>query len=439
VHPPFIQNFITIDTHLFKAYETGHPEWFSPGTPAHNGAEELKAEARNPAVSPPSLPIQGRVSIVETSFYNRPGCIIISIREGIHEMSIKALGLNSWIENSLDKSKLKAYQLARVFAVDKDSFIVRGERGESRAELTGKLMYTAGSSLDYPTVGDWVYVQYFDDDSFSVIHEIVPRKTVLKRKTSGKKIEFQLIAANIDTAFIMQSLDSNYNLQRLERYLVLITESGIRPVILLSKSDLLTQDEIQARLLEVQKRMPGVPAVSFSNLNDSGMSAVNKLLVEGETFCLLGSSGVGKTTLVNKLLGREAFETRAIREKDDKGRHTTSRRQLTLLDNGALLVDTPGMRELGVFGVESGIDTTFGEITELAGQCRFSDCSHTKEKGCAVLSALKDGSLTEKRYENFLKMARESAHYSMSYLEKRRKDKAFAKMCKTVMKDHKKK
>jgi ribosome biogenesis GTPase len=354
-------------------------------------------------------------------------------------MNLKKLGLNSWIMEILDKGKLQEYQLARVTAVDKDSYVIRGEGKESRAELTGKLMYSAGSPLDFPTVGDWVYVQYFGDDSFAVIHEILTRKTVLKRKTPGKKIEFQLIAANIDTAFVMQSLDTNYNLQRLERYLVVISESNIRPVILLSKSDLLSQDGINEKLSEIRNRLSDVKTLSFSNLNNSGLDTLRELLTEGETFCLLGSSGVGKTTLLNKLIGEEIYDTRSIREKDGKGRHATSRRQLTILDSGAILIDTPGMRELGAFSVESGIDATFNDITELSKRCRFSNCSHTQEKGCAVLAALTDGTIPEKRYENFMKMARESKHYSMSYLEKRRKDKAFAKMCKSAMKNNKKK
>jgi len=349
-------------------------------------------------------------------------------------MDLIALGLGDWMKSRIDKDKLNAYQLARVAAVDKESFVIRGNRGECRAELTGKLMYTASSPLDYPTVGDWVYVKYFDDNTFALIHELVPRKTLLKRKTSGKAIEIQLIAANIDTAFIIQSLDSDFNLQRLERYSVIATESNIKPVILLSKSDLAAADKITALLSEIKKRLPGLKAVSFSNLHHADIAAIHELLAKGETFCLLGSSGVGKTTLLNNLLGENAFKTRPVRERDDKGRHTTSRRQLTLLENGAILIDTPGMRELGAFDVESGIESTFAEIAELSRRCRFSNCSHTQEKGCAVLSALENKTIEIKQYDNYIKMLKESRHYSLSYLEKRRKDRDFGKMIKSVKK-----
>jgi ribosome biogenesis GTPase len=356
-----------------------------------------------------------------------------------YRMELKALGLNNWLENHLDKSKLAEYRLARVTAVDKDSFIIKGESGECRAELTGKLMYAANSPLDYPTVGDWAYAQYFDDNSFAVIHELIPRRTLLKRKAPGKAIEIQLIAANIDTAFIIQSLDANFNLQRLERYLVVTTESNISQVILLSKSDLVPEYDIQEKLSEIKNRLPDIKTISFSNLNSSGMDSVSELLVKGETFCLLGSSGVGKTTLLNNLIGKDVYDTQTIRGKDSKGRHTTSRRQLTILDNGAILIDTPGMRELGAFDVESGIEDTFTEIAELSKKCRFNDCSHSEELGCAVLAALENGTIETKQYENYIKMLKESKHYSMSYLDKRKKDKKFTKMIKSVVKNNKKK
>lgn len=349
-------------------------------------------------------------------------------------MDLTTLGLSDSIKSKVDENKLNDYQLARITAVDKESYIINGNNGECRAELTGRLLHAASSPLDYPTVGDWVYVQYFDNNILAVIHGLIPRKSLLKRKASGKAIDIQLIAANIDVALIIQSLDSNYNLQRLERYLVVATESKIKPIILLSKSDLVPADDINAKLSEIKIRLPDIKVTSFSNLQNSSISAVNELLAKGETFCLLGSSGVGKTTLLNNLLGENAFKTSSVREKDNKGRHTTSRRQLTIIGNGAILIDTPGMRELGAFDVESGIESTFAEIVELSRKCRFSDCSHIKENGCAVLAALENGKIEVKQYENFLKMVRESKYYSMSYLEKRKKDKAFGKMVKSVKK-----
>ena len=353
-------------------------------------------------------------------------------------MLLSRLGFNKWFEENSDPAKLDSYQIARVIAVDKESYIICGEDYEGRAELTGKLMYGAQSPFDYPTVGDWVYSQCFDANSVAIIHEVLPRKTILSRKVAGKKVDHQLVAANVDTAFIVQSLDENFNLRRLERYMVMALESKIRPVALLSKSDLLPPDEVDEKISQINQNIPDVQVLSFSNIATSGTDAVRELLSQGETFCLLGSSGVGKTTLINNLLGDDVFDTKSVRESDSKGRHSTTRRQLILLDSGAIMVDTPGMRELGVVSVGSGIDEAFNEISELSTQCRFVDCSHTHEKGCAILEAVESGLVSEKRYQNYIKMIKESQHHTKSYLEKRRDDKAFGKMIKTVKKTIKK-
>ena len=352
-------------------------------------------------------------------------------------MNIEQLGFNKWFFDRIDPSKLIDHQIARVTTVNKDSYTINNGKGEVAAEVTGKLIFSADSPLDYPATGDWVLARYFYNDSFAIISEIIPRKSILKRKTSGKKIEFQLIATNIDTGLIVQSLDNDYNLRRLERYLVMINQSNIQPVVLLSKSDLLPVSEIDKKVDEIHDLNPDIRVLPFSNEDNTKLKHVEELLAPRKTYCLLGSSGVGKSTLINNLLDEVRLKTHNVREKDGKGRHITTRRQLINLQNGAMIIDTPGMRELGNFTVVSGIDDTFDEITELSNQCRYNDCSHTQEQGCSILAALKDGIISQERYQNFIKLNKESAFYEMSYLEQKRKDKKFGKFVKSVMKEKK--
>ena len=352
-------------------------------------------------------------------------------------MKIVQLGFNNWFFDRIDPIKLIDHQIARVITVHKDSYTINNGKGDVSAEVTGKLMFRADSPLDYPATGDWVIAQYYDKNSFAIISEIVRRKSVLKRKTSGKNIEFQLIATNIDTGLIVQSLDTNYNLRRLERYLVMVNESDIQPVVLLSKSDLLPVNEIDKKITEIQALIPDIRVVPFSNKDHARLKLVKELLVPWKTYCLLGSSGVGKTTLINNLQDEVRLKTHSVREKDGKGRHITTLRQLINLKNGAMVIDTPGMRELGNFAVDTGIHSTFDEIAELSNQCRYNDCSHTQEQGCSILAALKDGIISQERYQNFIKLNKESAFYEMSYLEKKRKDKKFGKFVKSVMKEKK--
>ncbi|MDH5257176.1 MAG: ribosome small subunit-dependent GTPase A [Gammaproteobacteria bacterium] len=348
--------------------------------------------------------------------------------------NLTSVGYDDWIENHIDANKLGDHEIARVVSVHKDSYLVTNGGDDVFSELTGKLLYSINSSVDLPTTGDWVYVDFYDNDTHAIIQDVVSRKSLIKRKSSGKQIDFQLIAANVDVAFIIQSLDYNFNLRRLERYLVMIHESNVEPVILLSKRDLVADDEIARLVKAVNDIAPNVTVIPFSNQNAVDIDSIKRLLLPGKTYCLLGSSGVGKTTLLNSILGRQLYETRSVSKVDSKGKHTTTSRELIRLEGGAMLIDTPGMRELGNISVDSGIDEAFPEIQALSLKCRFKNCAHMKEKGCAILDAINDGKLEQKRYDNYMKMIRESEFNEMSYLEKKKKDKKFGKLIKSISK-----
>ncbi len=349
--------------------------------------------------------------------------------------SIESLGYNEWFASETDGQQSAAHDIARVLSVHKDRYVISKGEGESFAELSGNMFYTTNNALDLPTTGDWVFADFYDDDTHAIIHGLIPRKSLLTRKTAGKTVDHQMIAANIDVAFIMQSANENLNFNRLERYLVMVNECAITPVIILSKCDLISQQRIAGIKASIIKTSPQTKIITCSALLHENIEAIHEVMKPGCTYCLIGSSGVGKTTLLNCLLGDTRFETQTVSSKESKGKHTTTSRSLISLDNGVMIIDTPGMRELGNIATETGLEETFSEITEIIQQCKFSNCSHSNEKGCAVIKAIKEGVLDKKRYKNFAKLQKESEFNEMSYHEKRNKDKQFGKLIKSTLKN----
>lgn len=297
---------------------------------------------------------------------------------------------------------------ARVAAQHRGAYVLFSELGELRAQPAGRLAHEAGGAADLPAVGDWVAAAARPVEGAATIRHILTRRTKFSRKVALDAAEEQVLAANVDAVFLVMSLNEDYNLRRLERYVATAWESGAQPVILLTKTDLCPDWEL--RVLEVESTAYGVPVHAISALTGDGIETVRSYLAPGRTIALLGSSGVGKSTLVNTLAGAEILATAAIREDDGEGRHTTRHRQLVLLPGGGLVIDTPGLRELQLWDVSDGVSETFADVEELAARCRFSDCSHRSEPGCAVRAAIEDGTLPFARWASYKKLQRELAH-----------------------------
>ncbi|SDF56589.1 ribosome small subunit-dependent GTPase A [Sporomusa acidovorans] len=324
-------------------------------------------------------------------------------------MDLQSLGWNDFFAAQLLAQELTVCTVGRVAAEYKHMYRVYAESGEYLASVTGKLRYLADSREDFPAVGDWVLFSAAGNGQ-AVIQGILPRQSKFSRKVAGKVNEEQIVAANIDTIFLVNALNQDFNLRRMERYLTLAWDSGASPVIVLNKTDLCP--DVVGKVREVETIAFGVPVHPVSCVSGYGLADLSQYMSRGKTIALLGSSGAGKSTLVNRCLGTDSQKTGAIRQDDGEGRHTTTHRELILLPAGGILLDTPGMRELQLWGSEDGLTDTFDDIYALAAQCRFSDCRHTNEPGCAVIAALAGGALSQARYDSFHKLQRELAYLS---------------------------
>ncbi|MBD2072172.1 ribosome small subunit-dependent GTPase A [Leptolyngbya sp. FACHB-671] len=319
-------------------------------------------------------------------------------------MNLSELGWSDFFTHSFEAYRVQGYTVGRVALEHKQAYTLYAEQGELSATVSGKLRHQATAAEDFPAVGDWVVIRIRDEGQ-ATIHAILPRKSKFSRKTVGGKTQEQIVAANIDTVFLMAGLDHDFNLRRIERYLVLAWESGAIPVILLNKADLC--DAVEERVLEVEEVAIAVPIVVLSAAQNQGLDALQPYLKPGQTSALLGSSGVGKSTLTNQLVGTAQQSVQPVRQGDSRGRHTTTHRELLLLPSGGCIIDTPGMREIQIWSEGAGLEETFTDIEALAEECRFRDCQHQQEPGCAVRQALEAGALDEQRFASFQKLQKE--------------------------------
>jgi ribosome biogenesis GTPase len=359
------------------------------------------------------------------------------------EKIMEDLGYNSFFQTSRVELGLDDFSVARVINESKGAYKVKNADGEYLAKITGKIMFHANSREDYPAVGDWVAIKETDGGR-AVIRGVLSRKTIMKRKygdkdRQGEKNQTQVIATNIDVAYVVESVDRDYNLNRLERYFAIARDGGIEPVAILNKIDLLSKRELDLKLAEIRSRLGEVKIISTSTVNDEGLNELRDNIVKGKTYCFLGSSGVGKSSLINKLMREKNIKTGNVGLRSGRGKHVTTSREMYFLSGGGIVIDNPGVREVGMTDVNVGIDDIFHEIIDMAKKCKYADCTHMHEPGCEVLLALKTGKLDKNKYLNYTRVKRESHHYEMNETEKREKGRQFGKFIKKAKKELKEK
>lgn len=349
-------------------------------------------------------------------------------------MTLEDLGYNVKLEAFRIEHDLSNFEVGRVISEHKERYIVKTINGEFESEVTGNMRFAAKGREDFPAVGDWVALATYGPD-LAIIHKIFPRFSIIKRQAVGQFGEIQIIATNIDYAFLVQAADRDFNINRIERYLTICNASNVNPVIVMTKIDLINASRLNEIMESLKSRIKNVPIISISNETKIGYEAINSFIKKGKTYCMLGSSGVGKSSLLNNLSGKNLMKTDSISLSTNKGKHITSHRELIVLENGGMLIDNPGMREVGIADTTSGLEITFESISRLSKKCKFKDCTHTNEIGCRVIEAVEKGELDSASYDNFLKMEKEKAYFESTISERRKKDKDFGKMIKNYKKE----
>jgi ribosome biogenesis GTPase len=345
-------------------------------------------------------------------------------------MNLNILGWNEAYENAFQEYKDQGYVAGRVFAEYKSFYKVIYEGGELLAEISGKLLYGAELQQDFPAVGDWVVITPRQNENRGTIHHVLPRKSKFSRKVAGTNTREQIIASNIDTVFIVNSMNNDFNPRRIERYLLLAWESGANPVIVLSKSDLC--ENLEEMIVETESVALGVPVHAVSTFQESGILELKQYFKEGHTVALLGSSGVGKSSIINYFLGDKIQKVQELRHDGQKGKHTSTHREIFILPEGGLIIDTPGMREIQLWDAGEGLQEAFEDIESVAANCFFKDCKHEKELGCAIREAIKNGILEEERLESYKKLEKE-----LYYLEQKQNNAAKLAQRKTKLQSKK--